>query len=112
MKIKKVDFTGKFKGFDEKPLKYDYIDEETGKPASKEFPEIYEFLGNRLGGLFTKEAKDKMRCLEFAKEIYSKKCINLSDTDEEDLKERILDLNLNNIMFGQIMERIKESKKE
>ena len=97
--IKRIDFTGKFTGLDGKPIT---------SPDGKEYAEINILLGNSLSML---KSDDPMRNMIIAKDIYTKKVIDLNESDVEFLLKQIKLLELSDLMFEELRLRIENDNK-
>lgn len=111
--MKRVDFTGNFKGLNGKELEIIFYEkQEDGNVVKieRKIDPIYEYLGNALDSLNSKTLEDKLRNSEFAKQIFTKKYIDLNKADEKFLIDKLIELNLQDRLFCQIHERIEKGK--
>ena len=97
--IKRIDFTGKFLSLNGEPIT---------TPDGKEYAEINILLGNSLSML---KSDDPMRNIIIAKDIYTKKVIDLNESDVEFLLKQIKLLELSDLMFEELRLRIENDNK-
>ena len=91
--MKKIDFTGNFKGLDGKNVKG-----ADGNPI-----EISSFLANNI---VSQKSGDPMRTMTLAKKIYEEKSVSLEKHDIDYLTEIVKKMQFGDILIAELLTRL------